>query len=220
MKHSAHSKTRGFTLIELLVALAIMAVVAVLSWRGLAQVLRARDVIYEQLSNETAISRLFDQLELDAHALAGDADVQGAAIDLDGQSLRMVRWVLLPGTPARMQVVRYRVSNAAIYRVASPLIATTAGLQQAIGAGGNESGWSSVVMVRGVAGLGVRVWLDGNGYVDSQRDLEAAALAQVKSAAIATELNAVSPNSAQGIEVSVAEPGLAHPLVKTVMVAR
>src|SRR5260363_339284 len=37
-----HARAQGFTLIELLVAIAILALVAVLSWRGLDQILRAR----------------------------------------------------------------------------------------------------------------------------------------------------------------------------------
>src|ERR1700742_827676 len=43
---------RGFTLIELLVAIAILAVIAVLSWRGLDQIIRGRQTITNAMEDE------------------------------------------------------------------------------------------------------------------------------------------------------------------------
>ena len=43
-----HTRSRGFTLIELLVALAILALMALVSWRGLDAMTRAHSHIQER----------------------------------------------------------------------------------------------------------------------------------------------------------------------------
>lgn len=55
----------GFTLLELLVAVALMAILAVLSWRGLDSVLASRDHITRHTDETRAISVLFSQLDED-----------------------------------------------------------------------------------------------------------------------------------------------------------
>jgi general secretion pathway protein J len=85
----ARRRTAGFTLIELLVALSVMAVLAVLSWRGIDGMARA------QVQTQ---ARADDVLELQA-ALgqwAADLDAvqqvpQQAAVDWDGRVLRLTR---------------------------------------------------------------------------------------------------------------------------------
>src|SRR5260364_67296 len=72
-----HARAHGFTLIELLVAIAILALVAVLSWRGLDQILRARETVAAAMEKERALVQFFDQFGLDARAAAAD-DVIGA----------------------------------------------------------------------------------------------------------------------------------------------
>ena len=55
----------GFTLIEVLVALALMALVSLISWRGLASVSSARDWIESQAEDTDAIVRSLGQLGRD-----------------------------------------------------------------------------------------------------------------------------------------------------------
>ena len=55
---------RGFTLIELLVAIAILAVVAILSWRGLDQIMRGRDTITRSMADERVFAQMFDQMQI------------------------------------------------------------------------------------------------------------------------------------------------------------
>lgn len=55
----------GFTLVELLVAIALMAVLAVLGWRGLDSVLLSRERITEASDRLRALSLAFSQLEDD-----------------------------------------------------------------------------------------------------------------------------------------------------------
>lgn len=60
--------TRGFTLIEVVVALAVMAIIGVMSWQALAGSMRARDFLEAeeefQRSAQTALSRVQRHLEL------------------------------------------------------------------------------------------------------------------------------------------------------------
>src|SRR5690606_23428024 len=58
-------RTAGFTLLELLVAVALMAILAVLSWRGLDSVLASREHITAHTDETRAVSVLFSQLDED-----------------------------------------------------------------------------------------------------------------------------------------------------------
>ena len=65
MRAPARRAQRGFTLIEVLVALALMALVSLISWRGLASVSSARDWIESQAEDTDAIVRSLGQLGRD-----------------------------------------------------------------------------------------------------------------------------------------------------------
>ncbi|MEF1435563.1 prepilin-type N-terminal cleavage/methylation domain-containing protein, partial [Neisseria gonorrhoeae] len=74
------SGARGFTLIELLVAIAIMAVIAVLSWRGLDQIIRGRQTITNAMEDERVFAQVFDQMRIDARQAASDDESGQAAV--------------------------------------------------------------------------------------------------------------------------------------------
>ena len=57
--------TRGFTLLEVLVACALLAVLAVISWRGLESVLSARDRITSYSDDLRAMTVAFSQIDED-----------------------------------------------------------------------------------------------------------------------------------------------------------
>ena len=61
----ASTRTGGFTLIELMVAIALMAVLAVLGWRGLDSVLRSRERIVANSDAMRSLSLAFTQMEED-----------------------------------------------------------------------------------------------------------------------------------------------------------
>ena len=65
MSAPARRAQLGFTLIEVLVALALMALVSLISWRGLASVSSARDWIESQAEDTDAIVRSLGQLGRD-----------------------------------------------------------------------------------------------------------------------------------------------------------
>ncbi|MGI4814690.1 MAG: PulJ/GspJ family protein, partial [Janthinobacterium lividum] len=74
------ARVRGFTLIELLIAITILAVIAVLCWRGLDQIIRAREVISRDMDDERVVVQLFSQLGSDLQRAAGDDEAGAAAV--------------------------------------------------------------------------------------------------------------------------------------------
>ena len=55
----------GFTLIELLVAISILAIVAVLGWRGLDSIVRSREALTSELEQTRGLQLTFAQLQSD-----------------------------------------------------------------------------------------------------------------------------------------------------------
>eukprot|EP01034_Spumella_vulgaris_P040814 gene40814-50506_t len=58
-------RARGFTLVELLVAIAVLAIVAVLGWRGLDGIVRSRQALTEQMEQTRGIQLAFAQMQSD-----------------------------------------------------------------------------------------------------------------------------------------------------------
>lgn len=80
---------RGFTLIELLVAISLMALMTVLSWRGLDGVSRAQTRLQQQSDDVLALQATLAQWGADLDAMAVHPDTP--SLDWDGRALRMVR---------------------------------------------------------------------------------------------------------------------------------
>ena len=79
----------GFTLIELLVAVGLMALMAVLSWRGLDGMTRAQTQLRQHSDEVLTLQAALAQwgADLDALALQPNTD----SLDWDGRALRIVR---------------------------------------------------------------------------------------------------------------------------------
>lgn len=80
---------RGFTLIELLVALSIMAVMAVLSWRGLDGMTRAQAQVRQHSDEVLTLQAGLAQWGADLDALERQPGLP--SLDWDGRALRVVR---------------------------------------------------------------------------------------------------------------------------------
>lgn len=89
------TRQRGFTLVELLVALAIMALVAILGWRGLDGMTRTQAQTRAHTDAVLTLQAGLSQwsADLDAMLLLRDHE----AIDWDGRVLRIVRNGSQPG---------------------------------------------------------------------------------------------------------------------------
>lgn len=110
-------RSTGFTLIELLVAITVLAVVAVLGWRGLDSIVRARVGLTSELDQTRGAQLCFAQLENDSAHLAG-SNLLGSRETLRAvqQRLVMIRTVYEDNQPSRLQVVAYRLQDGTLSR--------------------------------------------------------------------------------------------------------
>lgn len=102
---------RGFTLIELMLAIGVMAVLAALSWRGVDAMVRSRDITEERSAEVLALQSGLAQWAADLDAMEPTGLV--AAIDWDGQVLRLTRRASASDTPALRVVAWSRRADAA-----------------------------------------------------------------------------------------------------------
>jgi general secretion pathway protein J len=223
MKTTVRSKrrgrmgARGFTLIELLVAIAIMAVIAVLSWRGLDQIIRGRETITNAMEDERVFAQLFDQMRIDARQAASDDESGQAAISVSGSVLQIVREMVLPGEAPRLQVVRYRVSEGRVIRYASPPLGNVGDLRRAL-RGGEGDGWTAVPLMGGVGAISARLYVPKVGWTTQMKDVQSAITENDNNLKVPQLGNAPLPRSVTGLEVSVGAKSLAQPVARVFLV--
>jgi len=99
---------RGFTLIELLVAIAIMALMALLSWRGIDGMSRAQSQLQARADDALTLQVGLAQWRTDLDAMVNLPGT--AALDWDGRVLRLTRRHPL-SEPASLQVVGWTWRN-------------------------------------------------------------------------------------------------------------
>lgn len=86
---SQGGSTRGFTLIELLVALAVMSILAVLSWRSIDGMQRAQTLTRERSDALLRLQAALGQWNADLDALVDTEELN--PLEFDGRLLRMTR---------------------------------------------------------------------------------------------------------------------------------
>lgn len=155
MKALRHRPSVGFTLLEVLIALGIVAVLALLSWRGLEEVLRMSTRLVgvdDRLAQEAA---LFNQLQ---------NDLQSAEYDLstDNGSVPPVR---LTGSGLDISTVR-RAEGELSYRQQVTWVWGNGQLTRQVGAVNTNPPRpaSSVRSELPIAGLTLRLWNETSGW--------------------------------------------------------
>lgn len=86
---AAAGRVRGFTLIELLVAVAVMALMAALSWRGLDGMVRAQTQLQQRSDEVLSLQAGLGQWKADLDALLQLPRTQ--TLDWDGRGMRIIR---------------------------------------------------------------------------------------------------------------------------------
>jgi general secretion pathway protein J len=157
----------GFTLIELLVAISIMAIVAVLGWRGLDGIVRARISLNRQLEQTRGLQLAFAQLQNDC-ALINNAKT----VIADENRLVLVRMVITENLPSRMQVVTYRLRNGVLTRAESVPSRRIADIDAAKAAAlRDENLDQGVVLQENVGAMWVLSWyVSSNGWREGVGD--------------------------------------------------
>ena len=114
---------RGFTLVEVLVALFIMAVLAMMAWRGIDALVRSRDGAQGSADQILVLSTAVSQWEQDLAQLQRTPGVP--ALKFDGAALRLTR-----RAKDGMVLVVWMMQGDTLYRWASPATSRVAELQE------------------------------------------------------------------------------------------
>ena len=204
----APSTSRGFTLVELLVAISILAIVAVLGWRGLDSIVRARASLTTQMETTRGMQLAFAQLQSDCEHITTASVINNRPFLLTGNDrITMVREVFTENQPSRLQVVAYRVTNGVLVRRESNVTRDLAELDALWQAAVSDTATDgSVGLQTGVAGMQVLVWQNG-GWRQ--------AVATINT--IAQQSTGVSQDPT-GLQVALQQQGQEVPLMKYFLV--
>lgn len=156
MKAFVPKSQNGFTLLEVLVALAIVAIVALLSWEGLQEVLRMRDrlsLVDDRLQTTTAI---FSQLEQDLGTVErgipkGQAEQDNVSLSPNG--LLILHTIRRPDIPTAQRQTAWVWQDSQLLRV-SRLVNVS-----------DKEITSDPLILKGVR---VRLWQEGQGWTPAQ----------------------------------------------------
>jgi general secretion pathway protein J len=217
---------RGFTLVELLVAISILAVVAVLGWRGLDTIVRARTALTAQMETTRGMQLAFAQMQSDCEHKAGRDIIDNRPWMLaEPGRLTLVRETFAENQPSRLQVVSYRLVNGVLLRRESAPtrdLLQLDGLWQAATSDADTS--PAVALQAGVTDMQISIW-QNNIWRQAGTDPGANAAGAATSLAPAPpqQNNALQQlqqqqqqNSAPtGLMVALRAQALAAPLVKS-----
>lgn len=153
-------RIRGFTLVELLVAISILGMVAVLGWRGLDGIVRARANLTDQMEVTRGMQLAFAQMQSDCEHLADNTLVGNrTTLEAGDGRLTLVRTVLLENTASRVQVIAYRLIDGVLLRRESVATRDLAQLDVLWKAATSDTDTTPPVALQsGIAAMQMLVW--------------------------------------------------------------
>jgi general secretion pathway protein J len=206
---STTRRARGFTLIELLVAVAVLAIVAVLGWRGLDGIVRSRQALTEQMEQTRGIQLALAQLQSDMEHRSLRKQLRSREnLAADNDRMIFVRTVLAESEPSRLQVVTYRIRDGVLTRRESRAVRDLLQLDALWAAAISDSDATpGVVLQNGVESMTVRGWRDGGWQAVAGVQASQGQNGQGAQANAAVQ-------DLDGLELSLQLQGQAGPLVK------
>ncbi|MDX3908154.1 MAG: prepilin-type N-terminal cleavage/methylation domain-containing protein [Pigmentiphaga sp.] len=166
----------GFTLIEVMVAIALMAVVAIISWRGLENVSAMQHRLAGDADEIESIIRMLGQIERDLAMRAPDTLLDGGAESGTPpkpaatlpQSLR-ITFKETPDASATLEIIRSDAGDPAAWqRVVWFLDGTV--LRRAAGPSARQyplpPAAGGAAILQGVTRFALRVWVPGQGWTN------------------------------------------------------
>src|ERR1700754_1753260 len=165
----AIARASGFTLIEMLVAIALLAVIAILAWRGLDATVRGRDDVTSNLAETRLLGRYFSQLQFDMMNLVTPDEVFGPPLRIRRDELVLIRHLGVGNSPTQVQVVRYQLKGHQLMRSASQPLSSLSQLADALH---HMDDFASVVASDRARGMGLAVWIPQVGWTSEQRVID------------------------------------------------
>ena len=166
------NRHKGLTLVELLVAISVLGFVAILGWRGLDSIVRARIALTRDLEQTRGMQLAFAQLQSDCAHLVNPSAVPNRVPFAIGQGrLALVRTVSTDNQPSRLQVISYRVKDGKLIRRESVATRDFRELDMLWLAAENDADMSQAVILQSdLTALTMRLWDDSGWHT---ADLEA-----------------------------------------------
>lgn len=173
IEHNGVRATRhkGLTLVELLVAISVLGFVAVLGWRGLDSIVRARIALTSDLEQTRGMQLAFAQLQSDcAHLVSPSALPNRIPLAVGQGQLTLVRTVFADNQPSRLQVIAYRVNDGMLTRRESAATRDLRELDTLWQTAVNDTDTgqapfdklrSGVTLQSDVAAMTMRLWING-----------------------------------------------------------
>ncbi len=217
MRSERLHRPRGLTLVELLVAISVLGFVAVLGWRGLDSITRARTGLNQELEQTRGLQLAFAQLQADCANTVEQGALDGRPpLFIDSTRVSVVRRVQPEGRAGALQVVSWRLRGGVLSREESPPTRDLTQLEQ-YWQFAQAGGAQALTLETGLQAMRLRVWSnDGRGWRNWEQmgggaPVSRGAMMDPRAGTTATQVNW------RGLEVSLQLPDRPAPMTKIFM---
>lgn len=207
---SSKHRARGFTLLELLVAITLLAILAVIAWRGLDSMTRTHEALAQRDERIEALKTVYAQFDADCTQLADPNTLSRSPVEVDANRVLLVRDRRDDGQPPAWQVVLYRIVDGRLERLQSQPLTNRGDLRGTLDSlrqGGG--GAARYVLATNVEGISARAWVEPGGWMDNAGALSAALFPAGSNTTTLTGLPSASTPSASGVPGNT--PGVVVP---------
>lgn len=177
------AKQRGLTLVELLVAISVLGFVAIIGWRGLDGIVRARIALNSDLEQTRGMQLAFAQLQSDcAHLVNNSILPNRLPLALEQGRLILIRTVFADNQPSRLQVITYRVRDGMLTRRESAATRDLRELDMLWRSAANDTDTTQAVTLQSdVTDMEMRLWFSGGWRSDADTLMPASTAGPAKS---------------------------------------
>jgi general secretion pathway protein J len=207
---SSDRSVRGFTLLELLVAITLLAILAVIAWRGLDSMTRTHEALAQRDERIEALKTAYAQFDADCTQLADPNTLSRSPVEVDANRVLMVRDRRDDGQPPAWQVVLYRIVDGRLERLQTQPITNRGDLRNAMDnlrQGG--VGAARYLLAANVDSISARAWIEPGGWMDNTGALSAALFPAGSNTTTLTGLPSASTPSASAPSANT--PGVVVP---------